>query len=44
MIGNNLLIDTNIALYLLEGGKTIATVLDGKDVYVSEITELELLS
>jgi hypothetical protein len=43
MSGNSLLIDTNIALYLLSGDQTIAELLDGRDVYVSFITELELL-
>ncbi len=43
MSGNSLLIDTNIALYLLNGDTTIANLLNGRDVYVSFITELELL-
>lgn len=43
MSGNSLLIDTNIALYLLNGDDTIAEILDGQDVYISFITELELL-
>lgn len=43
MSGNSLLIDTNIALYLLNGDNTIAELLDGKDVYISFISELELL-
>jgi len=43
MSGNNLLIDTNIALYLLSKDDTIAQLLNGKDVYISFITELELL-
>ena len=43
MSGNSLLIDTNIALYLLNGDNTIAELLDGKDVYLSFISELELL-
>ncbi len=43
MNGNNLLIDTNIALYLLSGDETIAKLLSGQDVYISVITELELL-
>ncbi|MBK7871121.1 MAG: type II toxin-antitoxin system VapC family toxin [Saprospiraceae bacterium] len=43
MSGNNLLIDTNIALYLLNGDQTIAEILNGKDVYLSFISELELL-
>ena len=43
MSGNSLLIDTNIALYLLNGDTTIAELLDGRDIHVSFITELELL-
>ncbi len=43
MSGNSLLIDTNIALYLLDGDQTIAELLKGQDVYLSFITELELL-
>lgn len=43
MSGNNLLVDTNIALYLLNGDETIAHLLEGKDIYISFITELELL-
>lgn len=45
MSGNNsLLLDTNIVLYLLSGDKTIAALLNDKDVYISFITEMELLS
>ena len=44
MNGNSLLIDTNIALYLLSGDDTLSEVLDGKIVYLSFISELELLS
>lgn len=43
MNGNSLLLDTNIILYLLSGDQTLATTLDGKALYVSFITELELL-
>ncbi len=43
MSGNSILIDTNIALYLLNGDNTIAELLNGKDVYLSFISELELL-
>jgi predicted nucleic acid-binding protein len=43
MSGNSLLIDTNIALYLLNGDTTIAELLNGRDIHVSFITELELL-
>jgi predicted nucleic acid-binding protein len=44
MNGTSLLLDTNIVLYLLGGDKTLATMLNDKDVYVSYITEMELLS
>jgi predicted nucleic acid-binding protein len=44
MNGNNLLIDTNIALYLFNGDTTLSYALEGKTVYISFITELELLS
>ena len=43
MSGSNLLIDTNIALYLLNGDQTVSDLLMGQDVYISFITELELL-
>ena len=43
MSGSSLLIDTNIALYLLNGDTTIAELLNGRDVHVSFVTELELL-
>lgn len=43
MSGTSLLIDTNIALYLLQGDETIAELLKEQDVYISFITELELL-
>gem|GEM_PF-78041 len=37
------LLDTNIVLYLLSGDKTIADIINGKQLYISFITELELL-
>ena len=43
MNGNSILLDTNIVLYLLSGDKDLATLLDGKKLYVSFITQLELL-
>jgi len=39
-----MVIDTNIALYLLDGDTTLYYALDGKTIYLSFITELELLS
>lgn len=43
MIGNKVFVDTNIILYLLGGDKTIADLLNGKQIYLSFITQLELL-
>ena len=43
MSGNSVLIDTNIAIYFLNGDTTLSQFLEGKNVYVSFITELELL-
>lgn len=39
-----MLIDTNIALYFLDGDATLRDLLDGRSVYVSFVTEMELLS
>ncbi|MEI8202290.1 MAG: type II toxin-antitoxin system VapC family toxin [Bacteroidota bacterium] len=44
MNGINLMIDTNAAIYLLNGNQKIAEFLDGKNICISFITELELLS
>lgn len=43
MNGNSLVLDTNIVLYLLAGDSTISEFLEGKQGYVSVITELELI-
>ena len=43
MNGNKLFIDTNIALYLLGGDNTLAILLQEKQIYISFITQLELL-
>ena len=43
MSGKEILVDTNIVLYLLDGSDTLEKFLQGKDVYISFITELELL-
>ncbi len=43
MSGNSVLIDTNIALYLLEGNEETEQMLHGGKVYVSFVTQLELL-
>lgn len=44
MNGSRYLIDTNIAIYLLAGDKRIADILDQNQIYLSFISELELLS
>lgn len=44
MNGNNLFLDTNIILYLLNGDQTLAELLNNKHLYISVITELELLA
>lgn len=44
MSGNKLFLDTNVILYLLNGDQTLATLLNGKQLYISIITELELLA
>jgi predicted nucleic acid-binding protein len=43
MNGNSIVLDTNIILYLLNGSKEISTILDGLEMYVSVISEIELL-
>lgn len=43
MNGDSLVVDTNIVLYLLSGDKTLATLLNNRQIYISFITELELL-
>lgn len=44
MSGNKLFLDTNIILYLLNGDVTLAELLNEKQLYISVITELELLT
>ena len=44
MNGNSILLDTNIVLYLLNGDQTLIPLLENKQLIVSFITELELLS
>jgi predicted nucleic acid-binding protein len=43
MSGKEILVDTNILLYLLKGNDTLEELLHGKTIYVSFITELELI-
>lgn len=42
MNGVRILCDTNPLIYLLDGNRDIARFLDGKQIYLSVITELEL--
>jgi len=44
MNGSNFLVDTSICLYLLSGNKTIAEILNGNGIFISFVTQLELLS
>jgi len=44
MNGNNLFLDTNVVIYLFGGDRTLAELIDGKNIYLSFVTELELLS
>ena len=43
MNGNKIFIDTNIAIYLLDGDTSLAEILHKKQLYLSFITQLELL-
>ena len=42
MNGIRILCDTNPLIYLLDGNRDIARFIDGKQIYLSVITELEL--
>ncbi len=42
--GDKLFLDTNIAIYLLSGDDTLGSFFDGRTLFVSVVTELELLS
>jgi predicted nucleic acid-binding protein len=44
MNGNRYLLDTNAVLYILAGDKTLADFLFEEDLYLSVISEMELLS
>ncbi|NWF50955.1 MAG: type II toxin-antitoxin system VapC family toxin [Ignavibacteriaceae bacterium] len=44
MSGTSLLCDTNILLYLLSGDKTVTELLNLKKIFISFITEIELLT
>jgi predicted nucleic acid-binding protein len=43
MIGNSIVLDTNIVLYLLNGDDELTSILNEMQLYVSVITEIELL-
>jgi predicted nucleic acid-binding protein len=43
MNGNSIVLDTNIILYLLNGDKELAIILNGMQLFISVITEIELL-
>jgi predicted nucleic acid-binding protein len=44
MNGNKFVLDTNTVLYLLNGDETLAEFLFGKELFLSIISEMELLS
>ena len=44
MSGNNVFVDTNILIYLLDKDAALLQILDGKSIYISFISEMELLS
>ena len=44
MSGNSFLLDTNAVLYILSGDETLTNFLFQKELYISVITEMELLS
>ncbi|MEX2345444.1 MAG: type II toxin-antitoxin system VapC family toxin [Balneolaceae bacterium] len=44
MIGSNLLLDTNVVLYFLSGDDTLVPLLGEKNIMISVITEMEILS
>ena len=43
MSGNNIILDTNIALYLLDGDEVLVEYLQDKTFYLSLVNEMELL-
>lgn len=44
MNGDKLFLDTNIIIYLLKGDQTLTTFLNGKQFFISFVSQLELLS
>jgi len=43
MNGNSVLLDTNVILYFLNGEETLLPILEQKNLFISFITQLELL-
>lgn len=43
MSGNKILLDTNIILYFLNGDETLLPIFEEKHVFISFVTEIELL-
>ncbi len=43
MSGNSVVLDTNIVLYLLNGDRVLSEILNQKKLYLSFISQLELL-
>ena len=43
MIGNSIVLDTNIVLYLLNGDDELSSILNQMQLYVSVITEIKIL-
>ena len=44
MSGSNLLLDTNVILSFLKGDRTLLTLFEDNNLFISIITEIELLS
>lgn len=44
MNGSKIFADTNSLIYLYDGNETVSEILNGKTVFISFITEIELLS
>ncbi len=44
MNGSRIFVDTNILLYFLNGDSEVIDMISDKDIFISFITELELLS
>lgn len=44
MSGNKVLIDSNIIIKMFQGNENVLDFLEGKELFISEISELEILS